>query len=173
MGDENYKTNGVDTNNVARSKGVKFFLTYFGLYLAVWVVVFIVSRVCNPKYFQDSLEVSYVILGFLLSIALAAVLGVIPAVILENSKKNGYVYFCVLGFLLINLLAFVLLGTALKVLCWIPVLYGIHFLLLLDALSFSGTMLTDTSSISDLLGLVIFPTLYYLLLVWISLRVTK
>ncbi len=173
MGDEDYKTNGVDTNNEARSKGVKFFLTYLGLYLAVWGIVFIVSRVCNPDYFQDSLEVSYMFWGFGLSIALAAVLGVIPAVILANAKKKGYVYFCVLGFLLINILSFILIGTALKPLCWIPVLYSVHFLLMLDALSIGDTMLMGISPVLDFFGLVIFPTAYYFLLVWVSLRVAE
>lgn len=163
-GDENHITSGLDTNKEVSSKGVKFFLIYFGLYLAVWGMVHIASRVCNPNYFQNSLEVSYVVMGFLLSIAEAAVLGIIPAIILGKAKKREYVYFPVLGFLLINIAAYFSIGTDLKFLGWIPVLYDTHFLVFLDALTL--TNLTDSSGF---LFLVIFPTAYYLLLIWISL----
>lgn len=170
-GDEDLITNGIETDKEVSSKSVKFFLIYFGLYLSVWVVFFIASRVYNPNYFKDSLEVSYVIIGFLFSIALAAVLGVIPAIILENSKKKGYVYFCVLGFLLINLLVVALIGTDLKPLCWIPIFYDLPFFLIIDAIS--PTTLTASSSALDFLFLTVFPTTYYLLLVWISLRASR
>lgn len=172
MGEEDHITKDIRSVDENSSKGFKFFLTYLGLYLAVWGIVFIVSRVCNPDYFHDSLEVSYMFWGFGLSIALAAVLGVIPAVILANAKKKEYVYFCVLGFLLINILSFILIGTALKPLCWVPVLYSVHFLLVLDALSID-TVLMGTSPVLDFFGLVIFPTAYYFLIVWISLRVAE
>ena len=162
--DENHITNGIDTNKEVSSKGVKFFLIYFGLYLAVWGMVLIASRVCNPNYFQNSLEVSYVVMGFLLSIAEAAVLGIIPAIILGKAKKREYVYFPVLGFLLINIAASFSIGTDLRFLGWIPVLYDTHFLVFLDALTL--TSLTDSLGF---LFLVIFPTAYYLLLIWISL----
>jgi len=170
MGNEDYVTNNIDTNKKVSPKGVKFFWTYFGLYLAVWVIFVIVARVCNHTYFQDSLLVSYVIMGFFFSIALAAALGIIPYIILDKSKKKGYVYFCVLGFLLINLLAFLLLGTDFKPLCWIPVLYNLPFTLLLDALSIDTTFM-ESSSAMNFLSLAVFPTAYYLLLVWVSLRV--
>ena len=163
-GDENHITDGIDTNKEVSSKGVKFFLIYFGLYLAVWGVVFIAGRVRNPNYFQESLEVSYMAMGFLFSIALAAVLGIIPAIILGKAKKREYVYFPVLGFLLFNIAAYFLIGTDLKFLCWIPVLYDTHFLLFLDAILL--TTLTDSLSF---LFLAILPTAYYLLLIWISL----
>jgi hypothetical protein len=171
-GDEDLITNGIETDKEVSPKSVKFFLIYFGLYLSVWVVFFIASRVYNPNYFKDSLEVSYVIIGFLFSIALAAVLGVIPAIILENSKKKGYVYFCVLGLLIINILAFFFIGTDLKPLCWIPIFYDLPFFLIKDAIS-PDTTLTESSSALNLLYLAVFPTVYYLLLVWISLRASR
>jgi len=167
-GDENHITSGLDTNKEVSSKGVKFFLIYFGLYLAVWGMVHIASRACNPNYFQNSLEVSYMVMGFLLSIAEAAVLGIIPAIILGKAKKREYVFFPVLGFLLINIAAYFSIGTDLEFLGWIPVLYDTHFLLFLDALT-STTLTDDTSLSSGFLFLVIFPTAYYLLLIWISL----
>jgi len=168
-GDDNHITNDIVTDTEVSSKSVKFFLIYFGLYLAVWLVSFIVTLVVNSNYFHDCFNELILPFGFLLSIALAAVLGVIPAIILENSKKKGYVCFCVLGFLLINLLAVALIGTDLKPLCWIPILYDLPFFLMKDAIS-SDTTLTESFSVLDFLYLAVFPTVYYLLLVWISLR---
>ena len=134
-GDEDLITNGIETDTEVSPKSVKFFLIYFGLYLAVWVVNFIVTLVVNSKYFHDCFNELILPFGFLLSIALAAVLGVIPAIILENSKKKGYVYFSVLGFLIINILAFFFIGTDLKPLCWIPIFYDLPFFLIIDAIS--------------------------------------
>ncbi len=170
--DEVYIANGIITDKEVSSKGVKFFLIYFGLYLAVWVVNFIVTLVVNSKYFHDCFNELILPFGFLLSIALAAVLGVIPAIILENSKKKGYVYFSVLGFLIINILAFFFIGTDLKPLCWIPIFYDLPFFLIIDAIS-PDTTLTASSSALDFLFLTVFPTTYYLLLVWISLRASR
>ena len=148
----------------------RFFWTYFAMYMAVWMVSIIITFVfAGTKYFQDYFNGAIFGIGFFFSIALTAVLGVVPALILHNSKNNNHIYFCVLGFLLINLLAVATIGSVLKILCWIPVLYDLPFFLILDVLPLQKPFVTDYSFASNLFFLTILPTLYYFLLIWLAL----
>ena len=151
-------------------KGNKFFWSYFAMYMTVWVVGIIITFVfAGTKYFQDYFNGAIFGIGFFFSIALAAVLGIVPALILHNSKKKNHIYFCVLGFLLINLLAVATIGSVLKILSLIPVLYDLPFLLILDVLPLQNPSVTDYSFASNLFFLAILPTMYYFLLIWLAL----
>ena len=151
-------------------KGKKFFWAYFAMYMAVWVVGIIITFVfAGTKYFQDYFNGAIFGVGFFFSMALAAVLGFVPALILHNSKKKNHIYFCVLGFFLINLLAVATIGSVLKILCWIPVLYNLPFFLILDVLPLQKPFVTDYSFVSNLFFLAILPTMYYFLLIWTAL----
>ena len=59
------------------------------MYMTVWVVGIIITFVfAGTKYFQDYFNGAIFGIGFFFSIALAAVLGIVPALILHNSKKK-------------------------------------------------------------------------------------
>ena len=174
-GDENHISNGIGRNQDTSRKGSRFFGIYFTMYMLLLVAGIVVSVVCEPEFYQDNDYdgISAVILCFFLSTALGAGLGIIPAILLETKNRNGYVYLCVLGFFVFNILSVALSQWAIGILIWLPVAYFFPFILMLDIFHIQAPILEGGVFWANFLYLAVFPTVYYLLLVWISLRTSE
>ena len=154
-------------------KGSRFFWTYFAMYMVLLIAGIIVTIICEPEAFQDNDGdgIAALIIVFFLSATFGAGLGIIPAILLENGKKQGYVYLCVLLFFVLNLLAAVLTQFAFGILLFLPIAYLFPFVLMSDIFNLQVPIFEGIFW-ADFLYFTVFPTLYYLLLVWVSLRVS-
>ena len=169
-GDENHIPNGIEQNQDVSRRGSRFFGIYFAMYMLLLVVGIVVHIVCEPDYYQDNDQdgITTAILMFFVSASFGAGLGIIPAILLEKKNKYVYVYICVLGFFVFNILAVALLQLDIGIFIWLPpVAYYFPFLLILDISHFQAPFL-ESVFLADFLYLAVFPTVYYLLLVWIS-----